>query len=254
MHMSPDTLTLLALGEPAATPDEQAHLVQCPVCTAHLEELARVVTFAREPNPPEPLSSPGPEVWARIQAALQEPVEIPSSTQVDEVIAAVPVSAPPASISPAPVRSSRARRAAAFVLVAAFALIAGLGIGFGASRFGGGTPQAAPDPVTHLNALPGWPGAQGQASITTGADGVRTLKVSMSMPQPLDGRLQVWLSDEEALHMTPMGYLTDGSGSFTMPASMDLKANPIVDVSEEPINDSDSDHSLNSVVRGRLVR
>lgn len=250
MHTSPDTLTLLALGESVANPDEQSHLAHCPVCTAHLEELSHVVSSAREPNPPEELSSPRPEVWDRIRAALQEPVPaVPAAPETD-----TSTGHGPGAPTPAPVRTSRGRRAATFVLVAAFALVAGLGIGIGIDRLGGGTEQAATDPVTHLNALPGWPGANGVATIVTGANGVRTLNVTMTMPQPLKGTLEVWMSDEEALHMRSMGYLKDGAGSFAVPADLELKANPIIDVSEEPSDDSNPDHSLNSVVRGRLVR
>ncbi len=233
-HTNPEILTLLALGEAAGDVDEHAHLAECPVCTAELEELSRMVDSARRSDPNSVLEDPPPVVWDRIQAQIAGLADAPASVTI-----------------PAPPR--RARRSLAFVLVAAVALVAGLGIGFGVSRVNQSTQVA--DRTTHLNALPGWPGAEGLAEIKKDGQGNRTLVVSVDIPQATGDRLEVWLSDDRSLKMTSMGYLDNGAGTFPIPATMDLAASPVLDVSAEPLNDPDpSTHSGVSVVRGRVVR
>lgn len=237
MHTTPDVLTLLALGELAGDAGDRDHLAECPVCTAELDELSRVVHTARTADPDDRLVTPGPKVWAGIQAAIAD---------------AHPRS-PSAALSRAPEPSRTPRRLATFVLVAAVALVAGVGLGLGISRVNEVNQAAAA--VTHLNALPPFPGAEGTARFSQAENGDRTLIVQVSLPRPADGSLEVWLSDELSEHMTSMGYLTDGQGTFTVPKDMNVAATPVLDVSIEPTADPQpNDHSGVSVVRGRLVR
>lgn len=236
MHTTPEVLSLLALGESVATPEDRAHLVQCPVCTAELEELSRVVDAARQSDPDVPLSTPHPVVWENIQREIQATTTEAGSTT-------------PSANAPAP----RRRRRAAYALVAAVALIAGLGGGFALSRSVQPAAVQAARPV-HLNALPKWPGSEGQAVVKDDAQGNRVLAVQISVPEQLNGQLEVWLSDERAEHMVSMGFMDGDSGTFEIPAGMDLSTSPVVDVSVEPRNDSNPAHSTDSIVRGRLVR
>lgn len=237
MHTTPEVLTLLALGEPVATAEEHAHLTHCRVCSAELEELSRVVDTARHSDPDDVLATPRPAVWENIQREIQ-------------------AGPPPvgASASPGTTAAPVKRRRPLYVLVAAVALVAGLGGGFGiAQSFRPGVGQAA-GPV-HLNALPGWPGAEGEATIKDDAQGDRVLSVQVSVPEATGGRLEVWLSDERAERMVSMGFLKGDTGSFTIPAGMDLRQSPVLDVSVEPPNDpAPGEHSGVSLVRGRLVR
>lgn len=228
MHPTPDSLALLALGEDLENPAELAHVSICPVCTAQVEELAKVVELGRAADEDEMLQTPDPVVWQRIRAELFAPT-------------------PAAS----PVRTARGVRRSIFALVAALALIAGLGLGFGLGRVGEPTPPAAAATV-HLNGLPSWPGSEGEAKLTTNAQGQQELVVSVSTPEPVQGTFEVWLSDDRALHMRTMGTLNGDAGTFVIPPDMDLDASPVIDVSLEPLNDPEPDHSKNSVVRGRL--
>jgi hypothetical protein len=69
MHTDAELLALLALGEPAGTTDERAHVATCAVCAAELEELRRVVELARSVAK-VPLVEPDPRVWAGISREL----------------------------------------------------------------------------------------------------------------------------------------------------------------------------------------
>ena len=62
----------------------------------------------------------------------------------------------------------------------------------------------------------------------------------------------MWLINRAIDEMTGLGYLTDGRGEFAIPQTVDPRQFPVVDVSEEPPNDSDVRHSGNSIVRGTL--
>lgn len=239
MHTTPDVLTLLALGEPAATSDEQVHLAECPVCTAELEELTRVVDAARHAVDDDALARPRPVVWQNIQREIQagRSTSAPAATATAE-----------ATTAP---RTQGPRHRRAYALVAAAALVAGLGGGFGIAR--SFQPQVAARP-THLNALPSWPGAEGHAEIEDNAQGQQVLSVQVSMPEATDGKLEVWLSDDRSEHMSSMGFLNGTSGTFAIPAGFDIKQSPVIDISLEPKDDRNPAHSGVSVVRGRLVR
>jgi hypothetical protein len=69
MHTDPDSLALLALGEPVSSLDDPAHVSTCPVCAAELAELRRVVDLARSAAGLT-LTEPGPHVWATIRQEL----------------------------------------------------------------------------------------------------------------------------------------------------------------------------------------
>ena len=69
MHVDPELLALLALGEDAGTEDERAHVASCAVCAAGLEELRQVVVLARSAADVA-LSDPDPRVWVAIRAEI----------------------------------------------------------------------------------------------------------------------------------------------------------------------------------------
>ncbi len=245
MHTSPETLALLALGELKTMPEDRDHTAGCPVCQAELAELRHVVDRARESvGEDSELREPSSDLWGRIQAEL----ELSGLTSVrHQHDLTAPVGDP--SGMTAPDRSSRVRRVLSLALAAAVLLAAGVGIGVNLNKVA--APPAASKPI-HLNALPQWPGSGGTASLTKDAQGRAVLQVDMSSPEADTGRREVWLSDVEARHMHSMGYLNRGTGTFQIPDGMDVRKWPVIDISEEPVPDTSTAHSGNSIVRGRL--
>ena len=241
-HPTPDDLALVALGEDAA-PEVASHVAECLACVAEIEALAHVVAVGRSLGPDDTLLAPHARVWDQLSTRLVTPR---------------PEVARPGPTAEAPVRDELAarrrprRRWAPVAAAAAAALVVGLGGGF--LLRGLTSPGAPADDATQLNALPGWPGANGTAVVEDGSGGSRTLVVSMSMPPTthVDGTLEVWVSDTRAEDMVRVGAMSGDTGRFPLPASMDLADHPIVDVSLEPPGDTDPRHSDVSVVRGRL--
>ncbi|SDR86647.1 hypothetical protein SAMN04488543_0648 [Friedmanniella luteola] len=70
MHVDPELLVLLALGEDVGTADERRHAQSCPACADELADLHRVATVGRGARDETRLVSPGPDVWARVRAEL----------------------------------------------------------------------------------------------------------------------------------------------------------------------------------------
>lgn len=228
-HPTPDDLALVALGEDVA-PEVAAHVADCLACVTEVEALQHVVVVGRSLGPDDTLLAPHGRVWEQISAQLPDGSPVPDELAVR--------------------RRSPRRRWAPVALAAAAALTVGLGGGFLLR----GLTDTPADAATQLNALPGWPGANGTAAVEDGPDGSRTLIVSVSMPPttPVDGTFEVWISDTQAKDMVPMGTMDGATGRFPLPAGMDLAGHPVVDVSLEPPGDTDPNHSDVSVVRGRL--
>jgi len=136
-------------------------------------------------------------------------------------------------------------------LAAAIALVVGFGLGFLVDRF----VQPAQTVVerAQLQALPGWPGARGEAWVERDGSGDRFLEVRVDSSRPDPGYRQVWLIDRNVKAMASMGFLNNGVGRFNIPDDLDLNQFPIVDVSAEPANDADPAHSGDSIVRGQLA-
>jgi Anti-sigma-K factor rskA, C-terminal len=169
----------------------------------------------------------------------------------DRATDSAPDRAKPEGSSGGSARSNRGRRGLSLVLAAAIALVAGIGLGFGLDRLRQPT-ETVIDRAT-LQALPDWPGAGGTASVQIDGSGNRTLVVQMHTDQPISGDQQVWLANQSITAMQPMGFLTaDGSGRWPIPPGLDLTRFPVVDVSDEPVDDPDPAHSGNSIVRGEL--
>lgn len=63
------------------------------------------------------------------------------------------------------------------------------------------------------------------------------------------GYQEVWLIAPDLSRLVSLGILTADSGTFPLPAGLDLAEFPIVDVSDEPL-DGNPAHSSVSIVRG----
>ena len=59
-HVDDDLLALLALGEPAGSTSDLAHIEECERCTDELESLREVVELARSGGPDDALVAPAP--------------------------------------------------------------------------------------------------------------------------------------------------------------------------------------------------
>ena len=242
-HPTPDDLALIALGEEVA-PEVAAHVADCRACSAEIEALQQVVAVGRSLGPDDTLAPPHPRVWDQISAQVL--------TRDAQVAAPRPTDASPVRDELAARRPAPRRRWAPVAAAAAAALIVGLGGGF--LLRGLTSSSTAVDNATQLNALPGWPGANGTATIENGSGGERTLVVDVELPATVsvDGTMEVWMSDTRARDMVAMGTMSGDSARFPVPPGFDLATHPIVDVSLEPRNDTDPHHSDVSVVRGRL--
>lgn len=62
MHVDPEVLTLLALGEEAGSRHQRAHAQNCPPCSRQLAELHHVVAWGRSINADTTLTTPNPTV------------------------------------------------------------------------------------------------------------------------------------------------------------------------------------------------
>jgi hypothetical protein len=141
------------------------------------------------------------------------------------------------------------RRAGYLALAAGLALFAGIGIGVAWDRWR--QPGEVVGQAT-LEARPGWSGASGSAEVRQDSHGNRTLVVTLTTPQPVQGTRQVWLLTSDG-GMQPVGFINGDRGFWAIPNGMDLRRFAVVDVSDEPVNDSNVAHSGNSIVRGQLT-
>lgn len=280
MHLTPDQLVLLALGEDD-DPSAREHLRTCSTCRAEVEGWTHVVSVGRSMTADDVLAEPDDRVWEAISREFSADHGSTVITLPTAAIAATPavVAEPstPAAVDPAPSASSRSnptgptvptsvppasaaspsgslprRRWPAMALAAALVLILGIGLGVGITQALADKTDAVG--VTTLNALPRWKGSNGTATVEEDDAGNRTLVITAQIPATtsVDGKMEVWLGDSRAEDMVPMGTMSGASGRFPVPKSMDLKTHPVVDVSLEPVNDTNPAHSDVSMLRGRL--
>lgn len=264
MHTNPEVLTLLALSEDVGTGAERLHVESCPACAEEVAELARIADVGRSSTPSDSLTSPSPEVWARISAELgfDTPVGIQTHQQPAHPTTGS-ASAPPAgTVTDLAARrssegtatrppSSAARRFLALAVAAALALVVGIGVGIGYERQAT-KPENRVIASANLRPSPRFAGAAGTAEVLADGRGGRELVVKMSTPQPVTGTVQVWLMDDRG-QSTSMGVMKDGAARLPIPRGMSLFERPTVDISDEPAADSDPGHNGDSILRGKLV-
>ncbi len=262
MHTNPEVLALLALGEAAGSPAERAHVRNCTICSEEVSELARIADVGRTSNLSTPLSSPGPQVWERIRSELG--FDLPGNTMT-EIGADSPDRLPSATVTDLalrraqelrddpPRRRGSGRRYVALLAAAALALVVGIGVGITYER-------QVIKPVNRviatgtLKALPQFPGASGTVTVTADGRGNRKLLLKMTTPEPIPGQTEVWLmSGADDTNPTAMGTMTDGQAEIVIPPGMSLFEKPVVDISEEPVGDTDQTHSGTSILRGALI-
>jgi hypothetical protein len=143
-----------------------------------------------------------------------------------------------------------------WITIAAIAAILAIGAavgGVGAALLLQNQRQPQPKVLTEatLEALPGWSGSTGQAIVEKAASGQRAVIVIVSESRPVAGYEEVWLISSDLKRLISIGVLSGQQGRFDIPADVNLKEYPIVDVSDEKL-DGDPAHSGDSIVRGTL--
>ena len=231
MHVDPEILALLALGEQVTDADAREHLAGCPDCRAELAHLTHAATLGRSTLGAGALLTPDERVWSRVTEELG--------------MASAESEAPVLQFRP------RARRrrwmpvaiAASVVVI----LVSGGIVGWQVLR------PAAADVLASatLKAFPNWKGSSGEARVEKRPDGSRVVQVSLSSPERHVGFDEVWLISSDATRLVSLGVLDNGSGTFTIPTGIDLSHYDLVDISSEPL-DGNPAHSKNSIVRGQL--
>ena len=229
-HLDPALLALLALGEDAASATERLHLAGCPECRAEVRRFARPVAAARDED--GPLAVPGPRVWAGIVGELGLDADL-------------------AGPHPVPVVEPRIRRVrrsvvAIFAAAAVVLVVGGVAVGLLHARH-----DAERIATATLHAFPGWRGDSGTAILELLPNGRRVVQVTTTV-QP-DGRTdhEVWLMTAGAKRLVSLGLLHGTSGTFAVPAGVDVSRFRLVDVSDEP-RDGNPAHSGDSIIRGAL--
>ncbi|MDD1476283.1 anti-sigma factor domain-containing protein [Arthrobacter sp. H16F315] len=264
-HLDPESLSLLALGE-AIGDDAADHLRACAGCAAEFSGLRRAVLAAKPGPAIVALEPPGPQVWAGIHGVLG----LSAAVAADPLWSATtPGSRPVAATEPPPVygsvtpfpsraestgeqqeggwRFGRIRRSGMWLAAAAAtALLAG-GAFWSIQQ-----NQPAVTPLARAELTPvDQHSATGSARVVEAKDGQRTLEVQVDKNEAR-GYQEVWLIAPDLSRLVSLGVMTAGSGTFSVPAGLDLAEYPIVDVSDEPV-DGDPAHSSVSIVRGTLA-
>ncbi len=232
LHLDPELLALLALGERPGTPSEavsaEQHLLECAACSSELDELSAVVRTARTVTPEDALVAPPESVWEAVTAEIA------------------------AADAPTDLAAVRRRRPSWLLLAAAacVGLVVGAGVVYGVTSDGDAGAQPTVLASAPLEPLEGQT-ARGIAKVVDTPSGPQ-VSVDVSGLAKADGFYEVWLLDKDATKLISLGVL-DGKdhGDFAMPPGVSMADYPVVDVSLEP-DDGDPSHSKNSLVRGVL--
>lgn len=284
-HLDPEELSLLALYDDWEDGDSREHLRICPECAADFASLRRAVEAVRTTPDARRLEAPGPQVWAGIHRELglsgsvqEDPLadarEHPAAAREARAPrdagagrdAGVPRTAGPTHQAGAeseslgePVslqdraRSGPAQRRAAawwqrpgaWMAAAAAALLVTAGAVWSLN-------QAAPRPLAEADLAPlAQYSAAGSAKVVEAADGSRALEVRLSKDEA-QGYQEVWLIAPDLSRLVSLGVMNSDSGTFQLPAGLELSDYPIVDVSDEPV-DGNPAHSSVSIARGTLA-
>ena len=266
-HLDPESLSLLALGEELGD-DAADHLRSCASCAADYAGLRRAVVAARPGPGATALEAPGPQVWAGIHSALglsaavaADPLGSPAPSDSRPASPTAERPTPSASVTPLPPRGENGggkrgpgasgggwfRRPGVWLAAAAATALLAAGVFWSVQQnLAQVTPLARAElaPVDQHSAT-------GSARVVEAKDGQRTLEVQVNKNEAR-GYQEVWLIAPDLSKLVSLGVMTSDSGTFPVPAGLNLSDYPIVDVSDEPV-DGNPAHSSVSIVRGTLV-
>jgi hypothetical protein len=254
-HLDDESLALFALGDAIPDSKQREHLRTCSRCEAEVASLTRLVNVGRTSGDVEIVQPPA-SVWNRIHSELglsDALADVPRERSFNGPVVAAPPEAPATSATTddqdavvTPISRPR-RRAATWWLVAA-SLVLGAVVGV----IGSSLLSRPDDPrvlaEAELEPFPEW-SASGSARVEESTGGSREIVVELSAPG--EGLREVWLIDPETSGLVSLGLLSGSSGTFSIPANLDLDRYSVIDVSQEP-DDGDPAHSGDSIVRGPL--
>jgi Anti-sigma-K factor rskA len=243
-HLDDESLALFAMGDAVPDANQRKHMLTCSRCEAEVASLTRLVNIGRTSRGVEIVQPPA-SVWDRIHAELDLSDDLADVPRERMAISATTTTGDQdAVVTP---MSRRRPSTASWWLVAA-ALVLGVVTGIVGSSLVSQSddPRVLAEAV--LEPFPDWP-ASGSARVEENADGSREVVVDLSAPS--GGLREVWLIDPETSGLISLGLLSGTSGTFSVPADLDLDRYSVIDVSEEP-DDGDPAHSGNSIVRGPL--
>lgn len=283
-HLDPEQLSLLALYDDWEDDAGREHLRVCPECAADYAALRRTVEAVKTSPDTSQLSVPGPQVWAGIHrelglsASLQEdplaegtvravadtprgdaaPSDAVSRTDAASRSSAASRTGAPAGPSTVPTDITQARdrrkgaawwqRSGAWIAAAAAAVLVAAGgiwaLNRPAEQQQQQLAQAQLTPLAQYSAT-------GTARVVEGTDGSRSLEVQLTKDEA-QGYQEVWLIAPDLSRLVSLGVMNTHSGTFQVPAGLQLADYPIVDVSDEPV-DGNPGHSSVSIVRGTLT-
>lgn len=233
----PDEVELDAARDPAPRPDD----------TDDLARIRRVGAAARALTASDQdLAEPPPDLWAGIAGRAAAPDASPPR---DDMAPVVPLGRPAHYASPGTGRGRRAWWAAGAAAAAVLVVVAGAVV---ATRDGDGDAGGQTVASAELAPLPdAVPGTGPAVAAVVDRDGAEELTLDASVPDAADGFYEVWLIDEAVDGMVSLGPLR-ADGRYPIPAGVDVRAFPVVDVSIEP-PDGEPTHSGRSVLRGVLA-
>jgi hypothetical protein len=277
-HLDAELLSLLALGEPLGTATDADHLASCPECSETLKGLQHAVHIATLDPADINLEEPGSQTWAAIHQALglsptlatdplsqhTGPRVPPGTPAIRPVTAESPLKhgngpeAAPTQLRPG--AKDRHARPRLWIAAAAAGIVLGTAAGWTAAGVLGHTGAPAPTATqsgptavvlaqTSLTPLPTHTGS-GEAQVKQLPDGTRQLVIRLSNDH-IAGFRGVWVGTTDLSGMVSLGVLANESGTFAIPAGIDLAQYPIVDISDQPYNGNPA-HSADSIARGKL--
>lgn len=225
-HPDTDTIALIALGESVDSVDS-THVEQCPKCQSELDELRAVVGTARSITDQHRPVTPPDSVWTGIESAIATP-------------------------SPAQSTATAPRRGAGWYALAASVGIVIGGLATFVAMSSTTNQEQSPSIIAQASLEPLRDVEQPAQAEVQQVGGKDVLVVQASGLPATDGYYEVWLLAPDASSMISVGMLdaTEG-GTFPLPAGIDLKSFPVVDVSLEHF-DGDATHSKDSILRGSL--
>lgn len=277
-HLDPEVMALLAMGEPVATSDEADHLAGCGDCADELANLRHAAIVGRSAMDAGTIESPPDAVWGRIASELKLSSAVvapaPGDVETERPAAAhttpvalldtvapgslsdrgapelpvTPAATPAPHSSPGGARRPRRGRMRVWALAAACAMVAGIGLGSWALTQGNGATEVA---EATLAPFPDHQDSRGDAVVEEASDGSFVVRVQLDAEPVSDAFREVWLIKSDASALVSLGVLDGSTGSFAVPADVDIREYVLVDISQEPI-DGDANHSGDSIVRGEL--